>query len=50
MKTVQVMKGSTYQEDETNNSQHIISAIRYYASYEYPISKSMIYTGIKVAR
>jgi hypothetical protein len=50
MKTVQVMKGSTYQEDETNNSQHIISAIRYYASYEYPIGKSMIYTGIKVAR
>ena len=36
-KTVQVKKGSTYQEDENNNSQHIISALRYYASYEYPI-------------
>lgn len=35
-KTVQLQKGSTYQEDETNNSQHVISAIRYFSSYEYP--------------
>jgi len=37
MKTVQVKKGSTYQEDESNNAQHIVSAMRYYASYEYPV-------------
>jgi hypothetical protein len=36
-KTVQVIKGSTYQEDETNNSQHVISGARYYASYEFPV-------------
>jgi len=36
-KTAQFQKGSTYQEDETNNAQHVISAIRYYASYEYPM-------------
>jgi len=36
-KTVQVLKGSTYQEDETNSAQHVVSALRYYASYEFPI-------------
>jgi hypothetical protein len=36
-KTCQLMKGSTYQEDETNNAQHVVSGIRYYSSYQYPI-------------
>jgi hypothetical protein len=38
LKTVQTMKGSTYQEDETNPAQHVVSALRYFASYEYPIT------------
>jgi hypothetical protein len=37
LKTVQVLKGSTYQEDESNQSQHVISAIRYFSSYQYPV-------------
>ncbi|MCK5019399.1 MAG: hypothetical protein KAS32_20240 [Candidatus Peribacteraceae bacterium] len=37
-KTVQLMKGSTYQENEKNRAQHVISAIRYFASFEYPIT------------
>ena len=24
-------------EDETNNSQHVVSGLRYYSSYEYPV-------------
>jgi hypothetical protein len=36
-RTVKRLEGSTYQEDETNRSQHVISGLRYFSSYEYPV-------------
>lgn len=37
LKTVQKKEGSTFIEDETNTSQHITTAIRYYAAVEFPV-------------
>jgi hypothetical protein len=37
LKTVQAKKGSTFLEDESNPSQHITTAARYFTEYEFPI-------------
>lgn len=42
LSTVQVKKGSTFLEDDTNDYQHITTAIRYFIDYEYPIRDSLI--------
>lgn len=36
LKTVQLKKGSTFIEDETNNAQHITTALRYFTNIEFP--------------
>jgi len=36
--TVQLQKGSTFQEDQTNQYQHITTAIGYMIDYEWPIN------------
>jgi hypothetical protein len=36
LKTVQLKKGSTFQEDETNDAQHVTTALRYFTSVEFP--------------
>lgn len=36
LKTVQVKKGSSFQEDETNQAQHITTALRYFTNIEFP--------------
>lgn len=47
--TVQLQKGSSFQEDQKNKYQHITTAIGYCVHYEWPINESIIYTGIKSA-
>lgn len=37
LSTVQILKGSTYMEDEKNPAQHITTAARYYAEFEFPV-------------
>lgn len=37
LSTVQLQKGSTFQEDQTNQYQHITTAIGYCIAYEFPI-------------
>lgn len=37
LNTVQLQKGSTFQEDQTNQYQHITTAIGYCVDYEWPI-------------
>jgi hypothetical protein len=37
LSTVQLQKGSTFQEDQTNQYQHITTAIGYCVDYEWPI-------------
>jgi hypothetical protein len=39
--TVQLQKGSTFQEDQTNKYQHITTAIGYCVDYEWPIEKAV---------
>jgi hypothetical protein len=36
LKTVQLKKGSTFIEDETNMAQHITTALRYFTNIEFP--------------
>ena len=38
LSTVQLQKGSTFQEDDRNEYQHITTAIGYMVDYEYPIT------------
>jgi len=38
--TVQLQKGSTFQEDQTNEAQHITTAIGYMVSREWPINRA----------
>lgn len=38
LNTVQLQKGSTFQEDQTNQYQHITTAIGYCVDYEWPIT------------
>lgn len=47
--TVQVMAGSTYQEDQKNKYQHITTAIGYCVAYEWPIDDIVVFTGIRSA-
>lgn len=44
--TVQLQKGSTFQEDQKNKYQHITTAIGYCIAYEWPIDEVIFYTGI----
>lgn len=46
LQTVQLQKGSTFQEDQTNDYQHITTAIGYCVEYEWPIIKPI--TNIRV--
>jgi hypothetical protein len=46
LSTVQVMKGSTYLEDDKNQYQHITTALRYWINYEYPLEDSIIDTSM----
>jgi hypothetical protein len=39
LSTVQLQKGSTFQEDQTNKYQHITTAIGYCVDVEWPIAK-----------
>ncbi len=48
LSTVQLQKGSTFQEDQTNQYQHITTAIGYCVDVEWPISKAM--SGLKRIR
>jgi hypothetical protein len=36
LETVQIKEGSTFQEDQTNQYQHITTAIGYFADYHWP--------------
>lgn len=48
--TVQLQKGSTFQEDQTNQYQHITTAIGYFSDYLYPVSnKSVVHMPISFA-
>jgi hypothetical protein len=40
--TVQLQKGSTFQEDQTNQYQHITTAIGYCVDYEWPINSAIM--------
>ncbi len=42
LSTVQLMKGSSYQEDEKNQYQHITTAIGYQSDYLWPVNKAAI--------
>ncbi|MCK4826684.1 hypothetical protein KA005_63695 [bacterium] len=44
--TVQLQKGSSFQEDQKNKYQHITTAIGYCIAYEWPIDEVIFYTGI----
>lgn len=44
--TVQLQKGSTFQEDQTNQYQHITTAIGYCVAALWPINKPVFITGI----
>jgi hypothetical protein len=39
--TVQLQKGSTFQEDQTNKYQHITTAIGYCVDYEWPVEQAV---------
>lgn len=47
--TVQLQKGSSFQEDQKNQYQHITTAIGYCIHYEWPIDDTVIFTGIPSA-
>jgi hypothetical protein len=44
--TVQVKEGSTFQEDQTNEYQHITTAIGYCIEFEWSLDEAIIFTGI----
>lgn len=51
LSTVQLQKGSTFQEDQTNEYQHITTAIGYMVDYEWPVSDGKpITTPIRIGR
>jgi len=45
LSTVQLQKGSTFQEDQTNESQHITTAIGYMVHREWPIDRNSMTAG-----
>lgn len=44
--TVQLLTGSSYQEDQKNQYQHITTAIGYMIDFEFPTDDSVLFTGI----
>lgn len=46
LSTVQLQKGSSFQEDQMNQYQHITTAIGYCVAKEWSINNDVIYTGI----
>lgn len=46
LSTVQLKKGSTFIEDDSNQYQHISTAIGYFVDYEEPVEQQIIMTGI----
>lgn len=48
--TVQLKKGSAFQEDQSNQYQHITTAVGYCVSVEWPINEDIIITDIGVGR
>lgn len=50
LSTVQLQKGSTFQEDQTNETQHITTAIGYCVAYEWPVDKTPLARGVRVGR
>lgn len=49
LSTVQLQEGSTFQEDQKNQYQHITTAIGYCVDYEWPINAPMIDAPIRFA-
>lgn len=47
--TVQLQKGSTFQEDQTNEHQHITTAIGYMVDFEWPTEKVVSMLKVTVA-
>lgn len=45
LSTVQLQKGSTFQEDQKNEKQHITTAIGYCVDYEWPVSGAYTLAG-----
>lgn len=50
LSTVQYLPGSTYQEDQRNDYQHITTAIGYMVETEWPVDESLIITPIGMAK
>jgi hypothetical protein len=50
LSTVQLQQGSTFQEDQKNQYQHITTAIGYMVDYEWPAHTTPLATGIKFGR
>ena len=50
LSTVQLQQGSTFQEDQKNQYQHITTAIGYMVEYEYPVDNIEVTLDIKFAR
>ena len=50
LSTVQLQEGSTFQEDQKNQYQHITTAIGYCIDYEWPIEQAAIELSVKFAR
>ena len=48
LSTVQLQEGSTFQEDQTNQYQHITTAIGYCVDVEWPINSPVISAPIKM--
>lgn len=46
LSTVQLQKGSTFQEDQKNDTQHITTAIGYHIDVLWPNNRKVIITGI----
>lgn len=50
LSTVQLQEGSTFQEDQKNQYQHITTAIGYMVEYEYPINVRAVDLKVSFAR
>lgn len=50
LSTVQLQQGSTFQEDQKNQYQHITTAIGYMVDYEWPAHTTPLATGVKFGR
>jgi len=48
LSTVQLQEGSTFQEDQRNDYQHITTAIGYMVDVEWTVKEQLIITNIKV--